>query len=262
MAALISCFLVSASPLSAADLLDSCNVVWNSQSSDPAGSMPVGGGDVGLNVWVQKNELLFYIGRSGTFDENNQMLKLGRVRLKLDPNPFSEQGQFRQELKLRQGYIEITGETGGNAATIKIWVDVFRPVIHVDIDSTSPISVTAQYENWRNAARELPGDDRKTRFPCMSLVGYPGKVTMHPDHVQFAGDRVFWYHRNNDDDLLFDKEVRQQELEEVKDRMWNPLKNRTFGGTICTYRLQSLGTAKQITDDQTQHRIVPAHQPG
>jgi hypothetical protein len=50
--------------------------------------MPCGGGDIGLNVWVEKGELLFYIARSGTFDENNAMLKAGRVRVKLSPNPF------------------------------------------------------------------------------------------------------------------------------------------------------------------------------
>ena len=237
------CFSLLAPTAKSGDFLDSCNIVWDSQSTDPNGSMPVGGGDVGLNVWVENNELLFYIGRSGTFDENNQMLKLGRVRLKLDPNPFSKKGQFRQELKLRQGYIEITGRTGDNEATIKIWVDVFHPVICVDIDTTSPISVTVQYENWRNAPRQLLGDDRKTRFPCMSLVGYPGKVTMHPDHVEFNGDNVLWYHRNNDDDLLFDKEVKQQELEKVKDQMWNPLKNRTFGGRMTGQGMVRAGTS-------------------
>ncbi|GAH13865.1 unnamed protein product, partial [marine sediment metagenome] len=60
--------------------LDTCNVVWSSQSKDSSESMPVGGGDIGLNVWVENNELLFYIARSGTFDENNEFLKLGRVR--------------------------------------------------------------------------------------------------------------------------------------------------------------------------------------
>jgi len=225
--------LVSTDSAKSADFLDTYNVVWNSQSSNSSESMPVGGGDVGLNVWVEENEMLFYIGRSGTFDENNQMLKLGRVRLRLNPNPFSKDGYFRQELKLRQGYIEITGKTAGQAcAAIKVWVEIFRPVIHVDIDSDTPISVTAQYECWRNAARQLPGDCRKTRFPCMSLVGYPGKVTMYADHVSHRDNAVLWYHRNNNDDLLFDKEIGQQELEEVKDQIWNPLKNRTFGGLM------------------------------
>ncbi|MHC4623527.1 MAG: DUF5703 domain-containing protein, partial [Planctomycetota bacterium] len=102
--------------------LDEYNVVWHSQSKNVRESIPAGGGDVGLNVWVENNELLFYIGRSGTFDENNHMLKLGRVRLRLDPNPFSESGEFRQELKLRQGYVEIQGKNPGIArATIRVW---------------------------------------------------------------------------------------------------------------------------------------------
>ena len=68
--------------------LNDYNIVWNSQSQNSSESMPCGGGDIGLNVWVENGELLFYMSRSGTFDENNSMLKLGRVRIKLTPNPF------------------------------------------------------------------------------------------------------------------------------------------------------------------------------
>jgi len=239
----VTALVFCADKAQSADILDSYNIVWNSQSTNASESMPVGGGDIGLNVWVENNELLFYIGRSGTFDENNHMLKLGRVRLKLNPNPLSKEGEFRQELKLRAGYIEIAGQSAETSAVIKIWVEVFRPVIHVDVDSSTPLSLTAQYENWRTTARELPADDRKSRFPCMSLVGYPGKVTMYPDHVGHRNNTVLWYHRNRNDDLLFDKEIEQQELEEVKDQMWNPLKNRTFGGLMKGEGMVSAGTS-------------------
>jgi hypothetical protein len=164
--------------------------------------------------------------------------------LKLKPNPFAEKGEFRQELKLRQGCVEIAGSTpGSGAANIKIWVEVFRPVIHVDIECDAPVNIEAQYEGWRNAPRELPADDRKSRYPCMSLVGYPGKVTMYADHVTHEGDTVLWYHRNRADDLLFDKEIEQQELQEVKDQIWNPLKNRTFGGLMKGEGMVAAGTS-------------------
>jgi len=39
-------------------ILNGYNIVWDSQSSNPSESMPVGGGDIGLNVWVENNELL------------------------------------------------------------------------------------------------------------------------------------------------------------------------------------------------------------
>src|ERR1700748_1992408 len=97
------------------------NAVWNSQSKNSSESMPVGGGDIGCNVWVENNELMLYIGRSGTFDENGSMLKLGRVRLQLSPNPFKN--NFKQDLRLKQGYVEINGDKN---TKIKLWVEVFK----------------------------------------------------------------------------------------------------------------------------------------
>jgi hypothetical protein len=165
-----------------ADALDNYNVVWNSASKDSSESMPVGGGDIGLNVWVENGEVLFYMARSGTFDENNEFLKLGRVRMKLSPNPFGEQSEFRQELKLRQGYIEITGKNRDKgSATVKVWVEVYRPVIHVDISGDQPFSVEAAYEGWRTKERELPDDGKDSRFGCFGYDAYLGKVYTYPD---------------------------------------------------------------------------------
>ncbi|RYZ26724.1 MAG: hypothetical protein EOO10_14760, partial [Chitinophagaceae bacterium] len=42
------------------DELDRHNITWTSQSQNSGESMPVGGGDIGLNVWVENGELLFY----------------------------------------------------------------------------------------------------------------------------------------------------------------------------------------------------------
>ena len=88
--------------------------------------MPCGGGDIGLNVWVENNELLFYISRSGSLDENNCLLKSGRIRVKLTPNPFIN-SNFSQQLNLRKGFVDVNA---GNT-NIRLWVNVFSPVIHV-----------------------------------------------------------------------------------------------------------------------------------
>ena len=77
--------------------LDAYNVVWTSPSKNSGESMPCAGGDIGLNVWVENGELLFYIGRTGCRDENGALLKPGRCRIRLTPNPF-DSGSFRQEL--------------------------------------------------------------------------------------------------------------------------------------------------------------------
>ncbi|HUT31397.1 MAG TPA: DUF5703 domain-containing protein [Sedimentisphaerales bacterium] len=235
--------MLKAANAEAAHRLDCYNAVWNSQSKMSPDSMPVGGGDIGLNIWVENNELLFYIGRSGTFDENNQMLKLGRVRIKATPNPFSQDGEFQQKLKLRQGYIEITGSNPGTVgAAVKVWVEVFRPVIHVELESDTPVVMEAQYECWRTAPRELQ-DGKVHRTSCFSMVGYPGRVLTYPDSVAFDGNGVLWYHRNNNDDLVFDKDVHEQGLDKVKDRLWNPLKDLTFGGLMTGTEMVPAGTS-------------------
>ena len=75
--------------VAAADPLDSYNIVWDSASKGPDGSMPIGNGDIGLNVWVEEGgDLVFYIAKNDSFSENGRLLKLGRVRVKLLPNPF------------------------------------------------------------------------------------------------------------------------------------------------------------------------------
>jgi len=225
--------------------LDTYNVVWHSQSKDSSESMPVGGGDIGLNVWVENDELLFYIARSGTFSENNEFLKLGRVRLKLTPNPFGPDAEFRQELRLRDGFVEITGKNSAQAsATIKVWVEVFRPIVHVDIESDTPVSVEAAYEGWRTEKRELIDDGKNSRFGCFGYDAYPGKVFTHPDSYEHGNDYVLWYHRNRNDKLIFDLAVKQQGLESVKDQMFNPLKDLTFGGMLTGHRMKFTGTSE------------------
>src|ERR1043165_7190124 len=98
------CFFILLSLQLYAQALSDYNIVWNSQSKNSSESMPCGGGDVGLNVWVENGSLFFYVSQSGAFDENNGFLKLGRVRVDLSPNPF-ENGNFKQELLLKEGYV-------------------------------------------------------------------------------------------------------------------------------------------------------------
>ena len=215
---------------------DQYNVVWNSQSKKSSESMPCGGGDIGLNVWVENNDLLFYIGKDGTLDENNTMLKLGRVRIQLNPNPFAANSKFKQELKLKEGYVEVSGLSPDHTqATIKIWVEVNRPVIHVEINSKQDISVNAIYENWRNVP--LLTTDRRRCFGLGSSPtdkrNYKGDIYTWPDSVYFEKNGVEFYHRNRNDRLTFDKEIDLEGLSDYKNTFYNPLKNLTFGGLMC-----------------------------
>jgi hypothetical protein len=219
------------------DYLQTYNIVWTAQSQNSSESMPCGGGDIGLNVWVEKGEILFYLSRAGAFDENNVFPKFGRVRVKLTPNPFDE-GAFRQELKLKEGFIEINGKKEGKNTLVKIWVDVFRPVVHVETESTDPVSVEATYETWR--FEDLEWTKPSQTWASLGFRDAPVKAVIRADSIHYNGNKVLFYHRNRDESL-FDLTVTQQGLDAVKSQLWNPLKNLTFGGMMVGDNMKTAG---------------------
>ena len=75
--------------------LDYYNVIWDSPSQDHNGSMPIGNGDIGLNLWCQEDrDLVFYIGKTDAWSENARLLKLGRVRIQISPKSFVNNCSF------------------------------------------------------------------------------------------------------------------------------------------------------------------------
>lgn len=220
------------------------NVVWNTPSRNSSESMPCGGGDIGVNIWVEDGDILFYVSRSGTFDENNCQLKQGRFRLRLSPNPFKATRNFRQELKLKDGYVEV--ESGGTQ--IQFWVDVFHPVIHVEIANSQPLHTEVSYENWRYQERPI----RKGEGQQCSYKWAPPKGTVtSADFVSLKNNasgrnnQLVFYHRNPEQ-TVFDVAVVQQGMDEVKSQMMNPLKNLTFGGTLFGENLEFTNTTDGI----------------
>ena len=123
------------------------NLTWNKQSKNSSESMPVGGGSIGANVWVENNDILLYAAQGNWFDENNQLLKAGRLRIHISPETFSERG-FSQTLNLEKGHILIKGKNKGIETSILIWIDVFHPNLHIDVASNKPCTVSVNYETW------------------------------------------------------------------------------------------------------------------
>lgn len=208
-------------------------VVWNSPSKNASESMPLGGGDIGCNVWVESGELLLYIQRSGCFSENGEYLKLGRVRLSFSPNPLENYEIFKQELILKDGYITIMakGKEKAAALKIKIWVDQFTHSVHFDIASEKNIEIKAAYESWRTEDRLLL-DKARGRFGCFGLEGYPGEVIKKKDQITQSDNEILFYHRNDTHTLSPDLMIEQQGLGQYKAQITNNISNLTFGGKI------------------------------
>lgn len=207
---------------------------WTTPSRNSSESMPCGGGDIGMNVWVENGELLFYLSRSGTFDEHNTLLKQGRVRVRLD-DPSLLDSDFRQTLKLNDGYVEVLLR----GVTVQLWADVHRPVVHLELSGKRPFTYTLAYENWRYADRPLRKGEGQQ---CSYKWAIPKKAVTTHDVMEPTDDGVLFYHRNPGR-TVFDEVVAQQGLEGVKSRLMNPIGNLVSGGKLWGTNLTFVGTA-------------------
>ena len=211
------------------------DVRWESPSQHVGESMPLVGGDLGCNVWVEDGELLLYAQRSGSLSENGEYLKLGRIRLSLSPSPFAAEGSFAQTLDLSNGRITIeAGPAESPTTQIACWVDVFTSTVHVTVESDVPTIARASYESWRFLEDTLVDSGaRRERFTCFSLEGFPGDVVRAPDEMAFEGNGILFYHRNPKKPLVPDVLITQQGLDDYRPVIFDDIKNRTFGGILA-----------------------------
>lgn len=233
---LLACVTPALGCLAQPDSIDRYNVVWNSPSRDASGSMPIGNGETGLNVWVEEGgDLVFYISRTDAWSEIDRLLKLARVRVSFSPNPFEMGVPFRQELLLHEGRIEIAAGKPESQATLRLYVNSAGSDIHIDGEFKSPTTIAATLETWRTARKAFENDDELRSSWTMHSAPVDVRkeiVWEAPDIIQAdaAHNAVTWFHRNEHSVVPFT--LRHQGLESIADRFSDPLLHRTFGGRM------------------------------
>ena len=228
--ALIMALAAAGAAAEAQDPMDRYNVVWTTPSKGESGSMPLGNGDVGVNLWVEEGgDLLLLVSKTDAWDAHGRLLKLGRLRVALTPNPFAAGSPFRQTLRLEQGEVEIVAGPAAQAVTLRVWVDAHRPVVHVEADGAKPIEVRTSVELWRTKEGPLAGHQRDA---ARGILGAPYPLVVPADTVVDAGaDRVAWFHRNVTS--AWPVTMKVQGLEGIVKPSDDPLLGRTFGGMVC-----------------------------
>ena len=210
--------------------LNNYNVVWNTPSLNSLGSMPTGNGDIGINLWVEENgDLLFYLSKTDAWSENARLLKLGKVRLSLSPNPFKKGMPFLQELILEDGLIHIKAGKKKEQVSIDVWVDAHHPVVELDVKSEAPISAQITTEPWRTERRQITGNEIHSAY---GLNGEDGPaVFVEKDAIlENIDEGIIWMHRNNRS--IWKDNLKLQGLEKYAKRNVDPLLHRTFGAFI------------------------------
>ena len=235
------------------DFMDRYNVVWDTPSADSSGSMPLGNGDIGLNVWVEGGgDLLCYLSKTDAWSENVRPLKLGRVRIRLSPNPFLAGAPFAQTLRLRQGEIEIRAGAAPAEVVARIWVDANQPLVRVEVEGNGPVGLTVTLESWRTEPRTLSGRELHSAY---GAEDGPKPVVVMPDTILPASDnRIVWFHRNAES--IWPDTMTLQGMPSWAQCASDPLLNRTFGGVIKGEGLVSDGPSALRSSESRSHHLV------
>ena len=232
---------------------DPYTVSWDSPSGDSSGSMPLGNGDVGLNVWVEKRgDLLFTVSKTDAWCENGRLLKLGRVRVALSPSPFRPGAPFRQTLDLRAGCVTVTAGGGPSEAELRLWVDANAPVVRLEVRSASPAALRVTLEAWRVERRTLVGEELGGAY---GLAGGPTPVAVEPDTiVADEADRILWYHHNSRS--IWTQTLKIQGMAEWSTSAPDPLARRTFGGLVSGKGLVRDGSHALRSETAAEAHVV------
>ncbi len=179
--------------------MDRFRLAWDEAKDDPRSSLPLGNGDIGLNVWVdRKGDLLFYIGKTDSWGDNGRLLKVGKIRFHLVPPPGGKGTPIRQELRLADGTFRFSLGKGKDARKGRVWVDANHPVVLVEFQGEKPFSVEARLEPWRTRREPLPSLEVSDVLLDRSKPGrMHAPCIVEPDTILPSHPRgIGWYHFN------------------------------------------------------------------
>lgn len=219
-------------------------VIWLSQSANSSGSMPLGNGDIGSNVWVSpEGKLHLLLSKTDAMSEIGRLLKIGELEISVQPNILAD-NSFRQELIVEKGLIRITAQHKHQTLAIDIWADAHQPVIHVSGNSNAPVKVAVKQVPWRTVSRPLTGSERHSGYGVAFREEKP--FYTETDTLLNSKNGIAWCHDNPSS--IWYMTLENQNITEFANMSADPLIHQQFGALVGGKNFNSSGllTLEQI----------------
>jgi len=200
------------------DKLARYDFVYNGIMENSMESIPLGNGDLGVNVWATDKAMYLLLSKTDTLSENYRLLKTGLVKLSLEPNSFSSKSNFH--LSLYDATLTITNPESG--LKIILYVDANYPAYRLKIDSKNKIGCKVELINYREKDVVVFNNDPT----AYNMQGMPGKLIDSADIIFNLDNSIGAYHRNNTS--CYEDTLKLQGLENFSKKD-DPFLNLTFG---------------------------------
>lgn len=183
-------------------------------------SIPAGNGDLGVNVWADKDGLWLLLSKTDAWSELHRLLKTGLIKLNFTPNPF---GRFTKwQLSYAEGALYIRAKD----VSIRIYVDANAPIYHIHYSSRLARSAKMEIVNYRRCPMHLAPNDH-SNYHMMSDGPVDCDCVESADCIFSKTDHtVGQYHHN--DTSCYDFTLKHQGLDSFDEKN-DPLLGRTFG---------------------------------
>jgi len=216
------------------------SVVWTTPSKDSKGSMPIGNGNIEPNVWIEKSgNLLFCFSKTDAWSENCRLLKLGKARVSLNPNPFQEGCAFSQTLDVNRGERLIRFKAPEQDMVIRFAIGANHPVVTVDIDSDQPVAARVSLKHWRKKRRGLQGMEAHSAYGLLKPTYIESDTVMTGQK-----DRIVWYHRN--EHSIWKSNLKLQARDAVAETETDSLLVKVMGGDTIGIAVKDIKKREKV----------------
>ena len=204
--------------------VSSYNVVWNNFMNETSGfyinTMPLGNGDLAANLWFDEEggRIIFIVSSQRAWSEANQVIKIGRVEYKFDPNPFAgaKDLEITMDLPSASVHFSMTAFSTPIAGRAYIHSDMNVGVLEMT-------SFSSVYTITPSLTMIRPTDT--TEVPTFDCMNYTTSADVQVTDEEFN----IIYHRNSDKMNYVKTTLEQLNLEKLTPEIYDPYTNLTMG---------------------------------
>ncbi|MEY4054616.1 MAG: hypothetical protein RL034_1534, partial [Bacteroidota bacterium] len=204
------------------------NVAWDSQSSGPSGSMPIGNGDIGANIWVDSSGTLqLYISKTDAYSEIGRILKIGKIAICTSPS-ILDGATFSQTLDIQTGSVIIKATNAKKQnLTLTIFADANNPAITIIGKANMNITLSIKNAMWRNKLDTLQGGEKRSAY---GMMGAPFPLLRERDTILENTHTLIWVHQNKSS--IWQNTLDNQNLSKFNEIGKDPLLYQNFGAVV------------------------------
>lgn len=210
-------------------------------------SIPIGNGDLGANIWAEKDGIYFLLSKTDAFSRLHRLLKTGFLKFTLPDSRCFDSLDFH--LSLEEGILKIKNED----ISFQIYADANSPVYVMDISGDIG-GCSLSIINYRSEPEKIdPADRSNYQLNHDKNTHIDFDCTEDADIVFSAGEGTLGqYHRNSES--LYKFSLKYQHLEDYEGN--DPLTGLTFGFLAFTPDADVKGESLQFKPGTKNTRVI------